>query len=46
MPGAVEALTAARSVIICPGYGLAVANGQYAIAELAKILRKKGIGVK
>ncbi|GAB4819658.1 hypothetical protein N2152v2_006704 [Parachlorella kessleri] len=46
VPGAVEALTTARNVIICPGYGLAVANGQYAIAELAKILRKKGIGVK
>lgn len=33
-------------VIITPGYGLAVAGGQYAIAELAKALIKKGIRVR
>lgn len=33
-------------MIITPGYGLAVAGGQYAIAELAKALIKKGIRVR
>lgn len=43
---AVDALTSARSVVIVPGYGLAVANAQYAIADLVKTLRSKGIDVK
>jgi len=30
--GAADALTSARSVMIVPGYGLAVAGAQYAIA--------------
>jgi NAD/NADP transhydrogenase beta subunit len=42
----VEALTAAKSVLIVPGYGLAVAGAQYAIADLVKSLRAKGVGVK
>jgi len=33
-------------VLIVPGYGLAVANAQYAIADLVKGLKKKGIEVK
>jgi NAD/NADP transhydrogenase beta subunit len=33
-------------VIIVPGYGLAVANAQYAIAELTQLLRKSGVDVK
>jgi len=33
-------------VIIVPGYGLAVAKAQYAVAEMAKILREKGISVR
>ncbi|KAK9832503.1 hypothetical protein WJX81_002580 [Elliptochloris bilobata] len=44
--GTVEALTQARSVIIVPGYGLAVAGAQYDIAELVKVLRAKGIDVR
>lgn len=44
--GAVEALTSARKVVIVPGYGLAVANAQYAVAELVKSLRSRGIEVR
>jgi NAD/NADP transhydrogenase beta subunit len=33
-------------VLIVPGYGLAVASAQYAIADLVKALRKKNIEVK
>lgn len=36
----------ARSVIIVPGYGMAVAQAQYAVADLAKLLMKSGIEVK
>jgi hypothetical protein len=32
LPGAMEALTSASSVLIVPGYGLAVANAQHSIA--------------
>lgn len=38
----VDALTSAKKVTIVPGYGLAVANAQYAIAEMVKTLREKG----
>lgn len=37
---------AAKKVLIVPGYGLAVANAQYAVADLVNGLRKKGIEVK
>ncbi len=39
-------LEAAQSVIIIPGYGLAVAQAQFALQELEKILIKKGINVR
>ena len=42
----VETLKDAGSVIIVPGYGLAVANGQYAIAEITKQLRASGVNVR
>lgn len=35
-----------RSVIIVPGYGMAVAQAQHGVAELAKHLMKHGIDVK
>ncbi len=35
-----------RSVIIVPGYGMAVAQAQYGVSELAKLLIKRGIDVK
>mmetsp|Transcript_14687 Transcript_14687/g.19338 ORF Transcript_14687/g.19338 Transcript_14687/m.19338 type:complete len:1075 (+) Transcript_14687:107-3331(+) len=40
-----EDLTNAKKVCIVPGYGLAVAKAQYAIADLVKILTKHGIKV-
>jgi proton-translocating NAD(P)+ transhydrogenase subunit beta len=39
-------LDSMRSVIIVPGYGMAVAQAQYGVAELAKLLMKRGINVK
>ncbi len=36
----------AESVIIVPGYGLAVARAQHAVKELAAKLRAKGVSVK
>src|SRR5262245_29665985 len=36
----------ARSVIIVPGYGMAVAQAQHGVAELANLLIKRGIDVK
>merc|ERR1711944_262187 len=42
----VEAMVEAKRIIIVPGYGLAVAKGQYPVAELVDILRKKGKNVR
>ncbi|TSE23534.1 NAD(P) transhydrogenase subunit beta [Tepidimonas sediminis] len=39
-------LSNAESVIIVPGYGLAVARAQHAVKELAQKLTEKGISVK
>jgi NAD(P) transhydrogenase subunit beta len=39
-------LDAATSVIIVPGYGLAVAQAQHKVAELADLLGKHGVDVK
>merc|ERR1719191_2092612 len=39
-------ITDAKDIIIVPGYGMAVAKAQYAIAELVDILRKKGKNVR
>ncbi|HEY7152397.1 MAG TPA: NAD(P)(+) transhydrogenase (Re/Si-specific) subunit beta [Gemmataceae bacterium] len=36
----------ARSVIVVPGYGMAVAQAQYAVSDLAKLLLKRDIDVK
>ncbi len=36
----------ARSVIIVPGYGMAVAQAQHGVSDLAKLLQKRGIDVK
>merc|ERR1711953_1430762 len=44
--GTVEAMVDAKRIIIVPGYGLAVAKGQYPVAELVDILRKKGKNVR
>jgi proton-translocating NAD(P)+ transhydrogenase subunit beta len=39
-------LTYARQVVIVPGYGMAVAQAQHAVREMAKLLEDKGIEVK
>jgi NAD(P) transhydrogenase subunit beta len=47
MPDEVPALLeSSRSVIIVPGYGMAVAQAQHAVADLANLLLKRGMNVK
>ena len=41
-----ELLQDASSVIIVPGYGMAVAQAQYPVSELTKTLRDRGIDVR
>nr|WP_286139222.1 Re/Si-specific NAD(P)(+) transhydrogenase subunit beta [Arthrobacter sp. OV608] len=41
-----EMLINASSVVITPGYGMAVAQAQYPVAELAHQLREKGVNVR
>jgi NAD(P) transhydrogenase subunit beta len=36
----------ARQVIVVPGYGMAVAQAQHAVGDLAKMLAKRGVEVK
>ena len=42
----VAAIADAKNIIIVPGYGLAVAKGQYPVAEMVTLLRKKGKNVR
>ncbi|MCU0266666.1 MAG: NAD(P)(+) transhydrogenase (Re/Si-specific) subunit beta, partial [Actinomycetia bacterium] len=44
--GAAELLTDASSVVITPGYGMAVAQAQYPVAELTRRLRERGVNVR
>ncbi len=44
--GAADLLQNAKSVVITPGYGMAVAQAQYPVAELTSKLRAKGIAVR
>ena len=41
-----ELLANARSVIITPGYGMAVAQAQHGVAELTRKLRERGVNVR
>ncbi|KPF51199.1 pyridine nucleotide transhydrogenase [beta proteobacterium AAP121] len=41
-----ELLKEARSVIIVPGYGMAVAQAQHTVFEITKLLRGKGVNVR
>jgi NAD(P) transhydrogenase subunit beta len=41
-----ELLAAAETVIITPGYGMAVAHAQHPVAELTRHLRDKGVKVR
>jgi H+-translocating NAD(P) transhydrogenase subunit beta len=43
---AVALLGASRKVVIVPGYGLAVAQAQHAVAEVVRLLRERGTDVK
>ncbi len=43
---AAEILDAARSVVIVPGYGMAVAQAQHKLRELHDVLMKRGIDVR
>jgi len=44
--GVAELLAAAKSVVITPGYGMAVAQAQYGVAELTRNLRERGVTVR
>ena len=44
--GAAALLTEARSVVITPGYGMAVAQAQYPVADLTRKLRDRGVDVR
>jgi H+-translocating NAD(P) transhydrogenase subunit beta len=41
-----EMLREAKSVIIVPGYGMAVAQAQHTVYEITKLLRGKGVNVR
>jgi NAD(P) transhydrogenase subunit beta len=41
-----DLLSEASSVIITPGYGMAVAQAQYPVAELTRKLRERGVNVR
>jgi len=43
---AAELLSEASSVIITPGYGMAVAQAQHGVAELTSLLRAQGVEVR
>lgn len=42
----IDIMTDAKSMIIVPGYGMAVAKAQHAIAELTNKLRARGVNVR
>lgn len=44
--GVAELLAGANSVIIAPGYGMAVAQAQHGVAELTRELRGRGVEVR
>ncbi len=44
--GAVDALLRAKSVVVVPGYGLAVARAQHAVREMTEILEHEGVKVR
>ncbi len=45
-PETAALLQEARSIVIVPGYGMAVAQAQYPLYEVTKILRDKGVNVR
>jgi NAD(P) transhydrogenase subunit beta len=45
-PDVADMLSTARSVVIVPGYGMAVAKAQYPVADLVSRLRGQGVQVR
>jgi H+-translocating NAD(P) transhydrogenase subunit beta len=41
-----ELLRESKSVVIVPGYGMAVAQAQHTVFEITKLLREKGVNVR
>ncbi|MBK9117376.1 MAG: Re/Si-specific NAD(P)(+) transhydrogenase subunit beta [Betaproteobacteria bacterium] len=41
-----ELLREAKSVIVVPGYGMAVAQAQHTVYEITKVLRERGVAVR
>ena len=46
IPAMAEMLKGAREVMVVPGYGMATAQAQHAISDIAKTLAKKGVNVR
>jgi H+-translocating NAD(P) transhydrogenase subunit beta len=44
--GAAQVMELAQTVVIVPGYGMAVAQAQHRVRELFDLLRKRGVDVK
>jgi len=44
--GVADLLASADSVVITPGYGMAVAQAQHGVAELTRVLRERGANVR
>ncbi len=44
--GVANLLRAARTVIIVPGYGMAVAQAQHAVRDISTMLRERGVNVR
>jgi H+-translocating NAD(P) transhydrogenase subunit beta len=45
-PETAEVLRGAKSVIIVPGYGMAVAQAQHTVFEITRALRQRGVNVR
>ena len=43
---AAELLRDAKTVVIVPGYGMAVAQAQHTVFEITKLLREKGVNIR
>ncbi len=46
LAGMVELLAGAKSVVVVPGYGMAVAQAQHAVHEFVELLRGRGVVVR
>lgn len=46
IPGAADQLKQAKTVVIVPGYGLAVAQAQHALSDVVRSLQSRGVKVR